>query len=152
MRHARRHAARAQDHLRRFALRGLPSRRMAKTSSLQKARLDPCPFLESCFINRVERINECLCAGITAWSPRDIFNAGSSAVYFVGDPEAVASNAKIYPDDAGLSALILSGWPLIEEARNVEAWRQGGDRPGRRAARAGVLVVGGFCCWCRCCC
>jgi hypothetical protein len=117
---------------------------MAKTSSLQKARLDPCPFLESCFINRVERINECLCAGITAWSPRDIFNAGSSAVYFVGDPEAVASNAKIYPDDAGLSALILSGWPLIEEARNVEAWRQGGDRPGVGLRVRASWLLGAF--------
>jgi alkanesulfonate monooxygenase len=57
-----------------------------------------------------------LFAGITAWSPLDIFDAGSSAVYFVGDPEEVADNVKAYCDAAGLSALILSAWPLIEEA------------------------------------
>ena len=50
-----------------------------------------------------------LFAGITAWSPLDIFDAGSSAVYFVGDPEEVADNVKAYCDAAGLSALILSG-------------------------------------------
>jgi alkanesulfonate monooxygenase len=26
---------------------------------------------------------------------------------------------KLFHDEAGLSALILSGWPLIDEARNV---------------------------------
>jgi alkanesulfonate monooxygenase len=67
------------------------------------------------------RLEHALYAGITAWSPLDIFNAGSSAVYFVGDPEDVAGNIKTYHDEAGLSALILSGWPLIEEARNVAA-------------------------------
>jgi alkanesulfonate monooxygenase len=67
------------------------------------------------------RLEHALFAGITAWSPLDIFDTGSSAVYFVGDPEAVAGNIKIYHDEAGLSALILSGWPLIDEARNVAA-------------------------------
>jgi alkanesulfonate monooxygenase len=67
------------------------------------------------------RLEHALFAGITAWSPLDIFDTGSSAVYFVGDPEAVAGDIKIYHDEAGLSALILSGWPLIDEARKVAA-------------------------------
>ena len=60
-----------------------------------------------------------LYAGITAWSPLDIFDTGSSAVYFVGEPEAIATDVKAYHDQAGLSALILSGWPLIDEAKSV---------------------------------
>jgi alkanesulfonate monooxygenase len=67
------------------------------------------------------RLEHALYAGITAWSPLDIFDVGSSAVYFVGDPDAVVDNIKIYHDTAGLSALILSGWPLIEEAKSVAA-------------------------------
>jgi alkanesulfonate monooxygenase len=65
------------------------------------------------------RLERRLFAGITAWSPLDIFDAGSSAVYFVGDPEEIADNVKAYRDEAKLSALILSGWPLIEEAETV---------------------------------
>ena len=65
------------------------------------------------------RLEGSLYAGITAWSPLDIFNTGSSAVYFVGDPETIAGDVKVFHDEAGLSALILSGWPLIEEARAV---------------------------------
>jgi alkanesulfonate monooxygenase len=65
------------------------------------------------------RLERRLFAGITAWSPLDIFDAGSSAVYFVGDPEDIADNVKIYHDQAKLSALILSGWPLIDEAETV---------------------------------
>jgi alkanesulfonate monooxygenase len=65
------------------------------------------------------RLERRLFAGITAWSPLDIFDAGSSAVYFVGDPEDIADNVKAYRDEAKLSALILSGWPLIEEAETV---------------------------------
>jgi alkanesulfonate monooxygenase len=65
------------------------------------------------------RLERRLFAGITAWSPLDIFDAGSSAVYFVGDPEEIANNVQIYRDKARLSALILSGWPLIEEAETV---------------------------------
>jgi alkanesulfonate monooxygenase len=65
------------------------------------------------------RLERRLFAGITAWSPLDIFDAGSSAVYFVGDPEEIADNVKVYRDEAKLSALILSGWPLIEEAETV---------------------------------
>jgi alkanesulfonate monooxygenase len=65
------------------------------------------------------RLEQRLFAGITAWSPLDIFNIGSSAVYFVGDPDDIAENIKAYRDSAGLSALILSGWPLIEEAEMV---------------------------------
>jgi alkanesulfonate monooxygenase len=65
------------------------------------------------------RLERRLFAGITAWSPLDIFDAGSSAVYFVGDPEDIADNVKNYRDEAKLSALILSGWPLIEEAETV---------------------------------
>lgn len=65
------------------------------------------------------RLERRLFAGITAWSPLDIFDTGSSAVYFVGDPEDVADNIEAYRKAAGLSALILSGWPLIEEAETV---------------------------------
>jgi alkanesulfonate monooxygenase len=65
------------------------------------------------------RLERRLFAGVTAWSPLDIFGAGSSAVYFVGDPEEIADNVKVYRDEAKLSALILSGWPLIEEAETV---------------------------------
>jgi alkanesulfonate monooxygenase len=65
------------------------------------------------------RLEQRLFAGITAWSPLDIFDVGSSAVYFVGDPEEIAENAKVYHEKAKLSALILSGWPLIEEAEIV---------------------------------
>jgi hypothetical protein len=65
------------------------------------------------------RLERRLFAGITAWSPLDIFDAGSSAVYFVGDPEGIADNVKVYRDEAKLSALILSGWPLIDEAETV---------------------------------
>ncbi len=65
------------------------------------------------------RLEGSLYAGITAWSPLDIFDTGSSAVYFVGDPDTIASDVKAYHDEAGLSALILSGWPLIDEARTV---------------------------------
>ncbi|MQT11086.1 LLM class flavin-dependent oxidoreductase [Segnochrobactrum spirostomi] len=65
------------------------------------------------------RLEGSLFAGITAWSPLDIFDAGSSAVYFVGDPDTIAADVARYHDDAGLTALILSGWPLIDEARRV---------------------------------
>jgi len=65
------------------------------------------------------RLEGRLYAGITAWSPLDIFGAGSSAVYFVGDPEDVADELKDYHDGTGLSAIILSGWPLIEEAETT---------------------------------
>ena len=57
--------------------------------------------------------------GVTAWSPLDIFDTGSSAVYFVDDPEGIADNVKTYRDEAKLSALVLSGWPLIDEAETV---------------------------------
>jgi alkanesulfonate monooxygenase len=65
------------------------------------------------------RLERRLFAGVTAWSPLDIFDAGSSAVYFVGDPEEITDNVKVYRDETKLSALILSGWPLIEEAEMV---------------------------------
>ena len=65
------------------------------------------------------RLERRLFAGITAWSPFDIFDTGSSVVYFVGDPEEIADNVKVYRDETALSALILSGWPLIEEAETV---------------------------------
>ena len=53
------------------------------------------------------RLEHALYAGMTAWSPLDIFNTGSSALYFVGDPETIAGNMKLFHDEAGLSALIL---------------------------------------------
>jgi hypothetical protein len=51
------------------------------------------------------------------WAETSPVDAGSSAVYFVGDPEEIAENAKVYHDKVKLSALILSGWPLIEGRR-----------------------------------
>ncbi len=65
------------------------------------------------------RLERRLFAGVTAWSPLDIFDAGSSAVYFVGDPQDIADNVRVYREEAGLSALILSAWPLTEEAEIV---------------------------------
>lgn len=86
----------------------------AKRQAWIKALLDGrLPKLEEL------RLERRLFAGITAWSPLDIFDAGSSAVYFVGDPDEIADNVEVYCDEAGLSALILSGWPLIEEAETV---------------------------------
>ena len=83
-------------------------------ATLSGARAISClPKLEELLLERR------LFAGITAWSPLDIFDAGSSAVYFVGDPEDIADNVKTYRNEAKLSALILSGWPLIEEADTV---------------------------------
>ena len=56
---------------------------------------------------------------MTAWSSLDVFGTGSSAAYLVGDPDAIAANVALYNEEAGLTTLILSGWPLIDEARNV---------------------------------
>jgi hypothetical protein len=47
------------------------------------------------------------------------FRRWSSAIYFVGDPEEIADNVKVYREGAKLSALILSGRPLIEETETV---------------------------------
>ena len=41
------------------------------------------------------RLERRLFAGITAWSQLDIFDAGSSAVYFVGEPAEIADNVKV---------------------------------------------------------
>jgi alkanesulfonate monooxygenase len=65
------------------------------------------------------RLEHSVFAGMSAWSSLDIFGTGSSAAYFVGDPDAIATNVELYSKQAGLTALILSGWPLIEEAQNV---------------------------------
>jgi alkanesulfonate monooxygenase len=40
-----------------------------------------------------------------------------------GDPEEIAENIKVYRDEAKLSALIPSGWPLIDEAETVSRLR-----------------------------
>lgn len=58
-------------------------------------------------------------AGITAWSPLDIFGTGSSAVYYVGTPDEITSSVSALRDRTGLTSLILAGWPLIEEALYV---------------------------------
>jgi hypothetical protein len=127
-----------------------PSRRMAKTSSLQKARLDPCPFLESCFINRVERINECaLCGNHRLVSPRHfqcwffgcLFRRRSRS----GRQQRQNLSRRRRPFRAHSVRLDRGG----EERRSLAAGRRS---PWRRAACADVLVVGGFCCWRRCCC
>ncbi|WP_066363804.1 LLM class flavin-dependent oxidoreductase [Herbidospora mongoliensis] len=60
-----------------------------------------------------------LYAGITAWSPLDIFSTGSSAVYLVGTPDAITTRVADLRERTGLSALILAGWPLTEEAAQV---------------------------------
>jgi len=65
------------------------------------------------------RLERRLFAGMTAWSPLDIFDAGSSAVYFVGNPEDITENIAAYHAKVGLTALILAAWPLIEEAQTV---------------------------------
>ncbi|MEJ2861609.1 LLM class flavin-dependent oxidoreductase [Actinomycetospora flava] len=58
-------------------------------------------------------------AGITAWSPLDIFATGSSAVYYVGTPDEITGHVAEVRRATGLSALILAGWPLTEEAEHV---------------------------------
>jgi alkanesulfonate monooxygenase len=60
-----------------------------------------------------------LYAGITAWSPLDIFATGSSAVYYVGEPDEITATVAELRRQTGLSALILAGWPLAEEAALV---------------------------------
>lgn len=80
---------------------------------LDYLRRDQLPPLESL------RLEHNLYAGMTAWSSLDIFGGGSSAAYLVGDPDALAANIELYHQRSGLSALILSGWPLIDEAQHV---------------------------------
>ncbi|MBH0119027.1 LLM class flavin-dependent oxidoreductase [Rhodococcus sp. NPDC003382] len=60
-----------------------------------------------------------LYAGITAWSPLDIFATGSSAVYYAGTPDEITGHVRALHDRTGLTTLILAGWPLIDEAKNV---------------------------------
>lgn len=64
-------------------------------------------------------VGDGLYAGITAWSPLDIFGTGSSAVYYVGDPDSITDSVRTLRGRTGLTALILAGWPLIEEAKWV---------------------------------
>ncbi|WOE32469.1 MULTISPECIES: LLM class flavin-dependent oxidoreductase [unclassified Acinetobacter] len=77
---------------------------------IQYLRQDKLPPLESL------RLEKNLFAGISAWSSLDIFGYASSAAYLVGSPENIASTVETYHKEAGLTALIMSGWPLIEEA------------------------------------
>ncbi|MFE9868476.1 hypothetical protein ACFYPZ_38455 [Streptomyces sp. NPDC005506] len=60
-----------------------------------------------------------LYADITAWSPLDIFATGSSAAYYVGDASAIAAQVAETRRRTGLSALILTGWPLNDVAEQV---------------------------------
>lgn len=60
-----------------------------------------------------------LYAGITAWSPLDIFATGSSAVYYVGAPDEITGHVRTLRERTGLIGLILAGWPLIDEAKHV---------------------------------
>lgn len=60
-----------------------------------------------------------LYAGITAWSPLDIFATGSSAVYYMGTPDEITGHVSTLRDKTGLTSLILAGWPLIDEAKHV---------------------------------
>ena len=84
--------------------------RQAWIDCIRRGRLPPLESL---------RLEHSVFAGMTAWSSLDVFGTGSSAAYFVGDPESIATNVELYNRRAGLSALILSGWPLIEEAQWV---------------------------------
>lgn len=81
--------------------------------SLRKGRL---PSLDAL------RLEGRLYAGITAWAPLDIFGSGSSSTYFVGSGAQVAEQLRGYQDSLGLSELVLSGWPLIDEARHTARW------------------------------
>ncbi len=65
------------------------------------------------------RVDDGLYAGITAWSPLDIFGSRSSAVYFVGDPDSITGTVRGLQDSVGLSSLILGAWPLELEAAHV---------------------------------
>ncbi|CRK51800.1 Alkanesulfonate monooxygenase [Rhodococcus sp. RD6.2] len=64
-------------------------------------------------------IGDGLYAGITAWSPLDIFGTGSSAVYYVGDPDEITGHVHDLQARTGLTSLILAGWPLVDEAKQV---------------------------------
>lgn len=63
------------------------------------------------------RLDQHLYAGITAWATLDVFGTGSSAAYLVGSPGQLAHQIATYAREVGLSTLILSGWPLLQEAR-----------------------------------
>ncbi|MEV6758249.1 LLM class flavin-dependent oxidoreductase [Streptomyces sp. NPDC051214] len=58
-------------------------------------------------------------AGFAAWAPLDIFGDGAAAVYFVGDPDDIADDIKGMASELGISALVLTGWPLREEAAHT---------------------------------
>lgn len=89
------------------------ARRQSWLDSLRRGVL---PTLEAL------RLDDHLYAGLTAWSSLDVFGSGSSAAYLVGDPDGITATVRRYHDEAGLSALILSGWPLIEEAQATALW------------------------------
>ncbi|TDV72549.1 LLM class flavin-dependent oxidoreductase [Pseudomonas sp. LP_7_YM] len=84
--------------------------RLEWVNHLRQNRLPPLDSL---------RLEHNLYAGMTAWSSLDIFGTGSSAAYLVGSPDGIARNVELYHQRSGLSALILSGWPLIDEANHV---------------------------------
>lgn len=83
---------------------------------LDRLRHGQLPSLESL------RLEGHLFAGITAWSTLDVFGTGSSAAYFVGDGSQIAEQIRGYQSAFNLSALVLSAWPLIEEAKNTARW------------------------------
>ncbi|MFF9069732.1 LLM class flavin-dependent oxidoreductase [Streptomyces sp. NPDC014891] len=58
-------------------------------------------------------------AGFAAWAPLDVFGDGAAAVYFVGSPDDIADDIKSMKAETGISALVLTGWPLREEARHT---------------------------------
>jgi alkanesulfonate monooxygenase len=60
-------------------------------------------------------------AGFAAWAPLDIFGDGAAAVYFVGSPDDIADDIKGMQAEMGISALVLTGWPLRDEARHAGA-------------------------------
>ena len=40
-------------------------------------------------------------------------------MYYVGEPDEITGHVRTLRDTTGLTTLILAGWPLIDEAKNV---------------------------------
>ncbi|GGZ20030.1 LLM class flavin-dependent oxidoreductase [Streptomyces nitrosporeus] len=60
-------------------------------------------------------------AGIAAWAPLDVFGDGAACVYFVGEPDAIAHDIDGMRTTHGITTLVLTGWPLREEAAQTGA-------------------------------
>ncbi|MFE5327299.1 LLM class flavin-dependent oxidoreductase [Embleya sp. NPDC056575] len=58
-------------------------------------------------------------AGIAAWAPLDVFGDGAAAVYLVGDPDGITDDIQKMRAAMDISVLVLTGWPLREEAAHT---------------------------------